>query len=545
MAEPFEDTETVAVPGVGELNFPRGMSDDAKREAIERNYGPQLRAARNPEDVTAGMALRGVPVLGAYVPQAEAAIRAAMGKGRGESFAERYASLVPEREAQYAQAERESPITSGALQVGGGTVALAPLGATALGGRLLGTTGGLLSRTAAGGASSAALSAADAYARGEDPGTAALLGGGVGAAAAPIASGIGRMISPFQRSAERAAAARLLEQEGVTSLTAGQKIGGWLRWPEASLGDISGAAGEMIEQQQKQFTRAAAAKAGITADELTPNTINDAVKTWKTRADDLAEKTAVWGTGNIRQLGDDLQKQVQNYALLSQGAPGKAPEHFLARIIDATAQNGGIIPGKIFRSITSDMQTLINTTGNADIKNTLSAMRNSMFGAMERGAAGTPYGNLWRQLNKQYANLMTLRDAVGNAKESTALAGTITPMDLYRAIGSERYARGLSDFEPLTRAGLALMKPLPQSGTAPRSYWMTTVPTAVGATAGGLFAGLPGAVAGGMAGIAGPPIAGRALMHPWMQRYLANQMLTRTPQLPAYAAPIAGALNGQ
>src|SRR5215475_10729252 len=208
------------------------------------------------EDVTAGMALRGIPVLGAYVPRAEAAIRAATGQGQGETFAERYANLVPERIAQYAQAERKSPITSGALQVAGGTAALAPLGATALGGRALGMTGGLLSRTAAGGASSAAISAADALARGEDPVAAAELGGAIGGVVSgPVTSAIGRMITPLQRSANRAAAVQHLASEGVTDLTAGQRTGNpTLRWAESQMGDISGGSKQLLESQQKQFT---------------------------------------------------------------------------------------------------------------------------------------------------------------------------------------------------------------------------------------------------------------------------------------------------
>jgi len=150
------------------------------------------------EDVTAGMALRGIPVLGAYIPQAEAAIRAAAhpltGVGeKGGTFAERYAKNLPLREADYAQAEKESPIASTALQVGGGAAALAPLGATALGARALGGTGPIAQRIVAGGTSGAGISAADALARGEDPTTAAKIGGGLGAALPVVGAAAGRI----------------------------------------------------------------------------------------------------------------------------------------------------------------------------------------------------------------------------------------------------------------------------------------------------------------------------------------------------------------
>src|SRR5262245_942965 len=101
------------------------------------------------ENVSEGMILSGIPVIGAYVPHAEAAIRAATGQGEGGSYAERYANLLPQRQAAYAQAEKESPILSEAAKIGGGALALAPVGAGALGAtaaRAIGATGGLASR---------------------------------------------------------------------------------------------------------------------------------------------------------------------------------------------------------------------------------------------------------------------------------------------------------------------------------------------------------------------------------------------------------------
>ena len=150
------------------------------------------------EDVTAGMALRGIPVLGAYVPQAEAAIRAAAqpltGVGEpGSTYAERYAKNLPLREADYAKAEREQPIESTALQIGGGAAALAPIGATALGARALGAAGPMIARPFAGLASGAGIAAADAAARGQDVGTAAAIGGGIGAAVPVIGGAVGKI----------------------------------------------------------------------------------------------------------------------------------------------------------------------------------------------------------------------------------------------------------------------------------------------------------------------------------------------------------------
>ena len=150
------------------------------------------------EDVSAGMVLRGVPVLGAYIPQAEAALKAAAqplsGAGEpGASWSERYAANLPKRQARYAEVEKDQPIASTAAQTLGGTLALAPLGATALGARALGMAGTAGQRLVAGGTSGAAISAADALARGENPVTAAEIGGGIGAVVPVLGAAVGRI----------------------------------------------------------------------------------------------------------------------------------------------------------------------------------------------------------------------------------------------------------------------------------------------------------------------------------------------------------------
>jgi len=150
------------------------------------------------DDVSAGMVLRGIPVLGAYIPQAEAALKAAAqplsGAGEpGASWSERYAANLPKRQARYAEVEKEQPIASAAAQTLGGVLATAPLGATALGARALGATGTLGQRVVASGLSGGGISAADALARGEDVTSAAELGGGLGAALPVIGSAVGRI----------------------------------------------------------------------------------------------------------------------------------------------------------------------------------------------------------------------------------------------------------------------------------------------------------------------------------------------------------------
>src|SRR5262245_29744752 len=180
------------------ITAPDGASDaDVLAYAQQQLGGGQ---PQEKEDVSAGMALSGVPVLGAFVPQAEAALRAATGQGEGATFGERYSNILPKRQALYKQAEEESPITSTALKVGGGVVSLAPLGATALGAKALGmsplglTSLPLTEMVGTGAVTGATLGAFDAAARGHDPTTGGEIGAATGAAGPLVGRAVGATV---------------------------------------------------------------------------------------------------------------------------------------------------------------------------------------------------------------------------------------------------------------------------------------------------------------------------------------------------------------
>lgn len=145
-----------------------------------------------------GKFLEGVPVLGAYVPQAGAAISAAAhgltGVGAdGGSFGERYAKNLEQEKAASEQTEKDHPYLSAALKVAGGVAATAPLMAAAP--AAFGLEGTVPQMVARGAASGATLNAADAAARGEDPLAAAGVGGIIGGAAGPAGKLVGKAVS--------------------------------------------------------------------------------------------------------------------------------------------------------------------------------------------------------------------------------------------------------------------------------------------------------------------------------------------------------------
>lgn len=96
--------------------------------------------------------------------------------------------------AENAQLEEQNPIAATVGSIAGPTLALAPLGMTALGGRLLGMTGGLGSRVALGGLSGGLIAGGDSLTRGNDGAEALIdagLGAGIGVALPVAAKGAG------------------------------------------------------------------------------------------------------------------------------------------------------------------------------------------------------------------------------------------------------------------------------------------------------------------------------------------------------------------
>jgi hypothetical protein len=520
--------------------YQNAPSEQPSTEEMLRNYQAANRAEAAPEDVTAGMALRGVPVLGAYVPQAEAAIRAAaqpltgVGAPRA-TWRERYEANLPLQQAQYAQAERESPVTSAALQMAGGTAALAPLAAAAPAAFGTVPAQGLIRSLGAGAGSSAAISAADALARGEDPYAAAKIGAGFGAAGTVAGRAIGRGLTPFQVSPERAQAIAELERRGVTGMTAGEKTGSWIRYPESSLYDVTGVGpGDLA---RRQYTRAALEQAGIDADKATPEVLEQAFKNWGARADQLAENVTLRGD---QELGRDLGNAIKNYGDIV-AEPNQAPafKNYIQEIMDHIAANDGNLPGKTYQSLSSRIE---RTARNAPWE-TASALRDlkmALSDAMERSAAGTPHEGMWRQLNRQYRTMLMIQDAAGGPGAATA-EGLLSPAQLRTAVGRKDYARGRGDLADLARWGQIAMTPLPQSGTGPRAYWTMAVPGGLGAMGWGAMTGDPNMMWGGLVPIAGPHVAARLLMSRPAQAYLGNRMLAagfRPPPIGTGIAPI-------
>ncbi len=444
--------------------------------------------------------------------------------------------------SEFRTAQEQYPMTTGAGEVGGaltGALALTPL-----------SLAGNAARAGAGFRGLAAGSTVDGAVLGGAQGTlsadegkrieglgAGLFAGGLVGAAAPVAvtgmtSAVRRAASPMTVSAERQAAANVLGNEGV-DLSAGQITGSkGLRYAE---GEIGGRAAEnLMERQGEQFTSAALRRAGENAPRATPEVIDNAFRRIGNQFDGLAARNQIIPD---QRLVADLQGVVSEYTNL-------VPDAMRAPVVRNVAQNivdairRGSISGESYQALRSQLDRQARTSGaNNQLSDALYGLREALDDAMQRTLVRTNPQDLghWQQARRQYKNMLVLEKAATGAGENAAL-GLISPSQLRNATvqqGRRAYARGQGDFAELARAGEALMKPMPQSGTAPRlraqNIGAALVPTVAGSAAGGAYGakegGASGALFGALAGALAPRGAGALMMSPVGQRYLTNQVL--------------------
>ena len=216
------------------------------------------------QDMSSSKALEGIPVLGAYVPKAGAALAALAspltGVGSdGGSFSERYHNNLAQEEAASRTFDREHPVASAVDKMVGGTLALAPIGATATGAKLLGMAPemSLGARALLGAGSGATIGGADAAARGENIGKGALIGGTLGGALPLGGAALGKAVEPitapiFARINPEAAASRQFARGVQESGLSPEEIANRVTQaaaegqPEFAVADAMGNAGQRL-----------------------------------------------------------------------------------------------------------------------------------------------------------------------------------------------------------------------------------------------------------------------------------------------------------
>jgi len=314
---------------------------------------------------------------------------------------------------------------------------------------------------------------------------------------------------------------RLLEDEGVTAISAGQKTGSTpLQYLEQSLGDITGAGTRMTEKGKEQFTQAVLRRAGVDAERATPEVIDDAFKRIGNQFDRLAANNTLHPD---QVMGPQIRQAVDRYNG-NVSPPMRAPviRGYQEEIAQALGANNGVIPGPAYASLRSRMEAAARSAP-SEVADTLRGIKNALDHAMERHLQRIGSSDLgaWQQVRREYRNILPIERAVtgGGGAE-----GLISPSALRAAMVNQSrrgYARGTGDLSRLAKAGEDVMRPLPNSGTAPRAYMMS-LPASAGALVGGVMSGNPLLAAGGALGVLGPPVGGRALMSRPVQNFFAR-----------------------
>lgn len=478
-------------------------------QSAPNSFGENIEAA-------AGGFVRDIPIVG---PAIDAGAKKAAAGIRSLIHGTPYdAELQAVTDYAKGVAER-NPISDTVGGVAGNINALAPLGMTAIGARMLGITGpSAIARMGAGAATGAGIGTADTAVRGGDLATGAGIGAAAGALGPAVGAAAGRLISPLRTPAERQALVNVLEQEGVP-MTAGDRTGNRpLRWMETSLGDLPGSGGAISaakEQQGQAFTAAALRRAGETADLATPDVMHGAATRIGNQFEQLSARNALQYDQPFAQ---DIANTVGRYDRVLNSQQREVFHNYVQDII---SQPNGQMAGNVYQEARSRLSRQSHNIAQTDptLSEALRGLRDALDAGMTRSISPADAA-AWNQARGQWGNMRTIEKAMSGAGERTA-EGYVSPQQLRTAVANRNrpaYVRGQGDLAELARAGAGVLHPLPNSGTAPRAF-MSNLATLLSTGGGGAAAGIPGALAGAVA----PGVLARALLSGPVQGYLANQ----------------------
>ena len=477
-----------------------------------------LRGVRDPIDAGAQMLVRGVE---AAIPDSWTGLDQ---WAKGEVA--RVEGINKDAEGQYQESRGSSAGTFDPSRLGGGLVASLPIAALAPAG------GTLAARTALGAATGAGLGTlTPVHDAGDDfwsrKAKQAGTGAAFGAAAAPVAGAISRVIRP-KTSPE----VRSLMREGVTP-TPGQVLGGAWRTTEDKLTSIP-LVGDAIRAGQsrgiEQFNRAAVNRSLFSIGKTLPKgvvgreAIEFAEDALKQSYDDVLAKV---GTPRVdNQMLSELANLKQIIANQPKDFAGR-----LERVIDneiLARTSGGRMTGEAIKAAESNLGSISRgLRGSADydtmkLGEAVNETQRILRSWLERSAPKAVSDQL-RRTNAGWADFKRVQRAAASVGND----GVFTPAQLHSAVKAldrskdkAAFARGNAPMQDLSSAGRSVLASrVPDSGTPGRLM--------AAATAGGLGYLSPTALAG--AGLASLPYA------PGVQRGVAGLLASR----PAFAEPLA------
>lgn len=365
------------------------------------------------------------------------------------------------------------------------------------------------------------------------------LGGGVGEAtdspvlgtatalAGPLAAGLARnaMTAGARLNPEQQRLAQVLRAEGI-GLTAAQATGSApLKAIDASfemLPFTAGRARQGLQDQADQFTSAVLRRSGETATEATPQVVNRARARIGADFDRLVQgRTVTLGKPVTDALDDVATAQDSVRGLLDTSAIDQLVKGARARLAQSNT-----LPGEAAQTIRSELTKEIKSSTNNRLRDSLRSFRDSIDDSIRDSLPTQADRDAWNTARRQWANLKVAEKAVTGAGEGAAL-GTVTPNALRGAVTSASprdYAAGAGELNDLARAGQAFLRPVPDSGTARRTFYQNLLTGGMlsGAGAAGVAAGAPTAGAAALASLLLPKVAQTAIHSQAGTRALSN-----------------------
>lgn len=286
----------------------------------------------------------------------------------------------------------------------------------------------------------------------------------------------------------------------------------------------TGAGLDLIEDAQRNFSRAALRRIGINSDVATTDLMDEAYSRIGANLDATIGKVS--GAATKKEF-DKLSDVMQTYS--GQVSAGNAAPVFkeVFQAFKQSSTTGQPLTNVQIRRI---RQTLNPMTRQGDTTGEAARETLNVFNSFIARNLGKEGASAWKQANKEYRDFLTLEGALGTAGQ--AVQGIVTPQALRaqskQKFGLRSYVLGRSDLSELAKAGTVALKPLPSSGTAERATALGMGPT-TGIGFGGLaqaFGASPEALGGAIvAGTIAPRVGAQMATTPMGQMYLRNQLI--------------------
>jgi hypothetical protein len=354
---------------------------------------------------------------------------------------------------------------------------------------------------------------------------------------AGVAGGVGaaKAITPAApASAGRQAAVGVLEREGIP-LSAGERTGSApIRWAESVAADMPGSAGRAAEMNaatrgaldktltERTFDRAELTRRGIPPEANLPDP-SVAVAGGKSLSDKYNQILAGYDLLSDSRLVNGIYGRVAKYendAL----TPTKEIARMRDKITDTLLKGQGSMTGAEYQGFRSQLGSAAkDTVGDTAKRTALSGMKRDLDAAMERNLP-TSVAEQLKENNRRYSNMKTLEGAVAKADEN------LSPQAVAQAVRSRRagdFSKRQGNLDELAHAANMVIKPLPQSGTGPRTQMqqLFSLPSMLSAGGGGTIGGMVGGIPGALIGAGLPLAASRFVVSKGGQKYLGNQLL--------------------